>query len=424
MKRWLTVLAGLFIAILAIAWLGTLVEDAQKNAKFSVMALPALRIGNVDPAALLNQIVRSDNVDGRVLGEIEKQGNRSNSATAYFVAARFEYEHKRYDPALKYMQRALEFAPDRGGLHAWYAMLLLESGQRAEAVAQSERAAQLEPGSADVQRILGLTYYDAGRLPEAVAAWERSLQLGPNESVQQYLAKAKREVAVEQKFTETASGHFVLRYEGGKPAETLTNDLLRTLERQYDNLSSDLGITPSASITVILYSNQQFSDVTQAPAWASALNDGKLRIPIGDVSTITPQVEAVLRHELTHSFVHAGVHHCPVWLDEGLAQLEEPKSVDGMAAQLGSQLLAPDAAALHELEGPFTVLSPTQAQMAYAKSLAATEYLRSRYGMEGLRQILKLMADGKPIEAALRELTTGGYAELEQDLKLHLEKKI
>jgi tetratricopeptide (TPR) repeat protein len=421
MRRWLAVLAGLLLVLLAWQQTGRLLENAcRRRPKLPVGTLPAPAIGDADPSALLPRILRDGNVDDNALADIEKQGNPAVSAVAYFAGARYEYERQRRESAIRYLQRSLEFAPNQAGLHQWHAALLLESGQYAEAVAQGERAVQLEPGSAEAQRILGLAYYDAGRSQDALEAWDRSLQLAPNEQVRQYADKARREARVEENFTQTARGHFVLRFEGGQPGQALSDELLALLELQFDDLARDLGSSPSAPIVVTLYNGRQFSDVTQAPSWAGAVNDGKLRIPLGDVTTITPQLEAVLRHELTHSFIHAAVPHCPAWLNEGLAQFEEPKDSAAVAARLLPQLRSGQAAPLRELEAPFAGLSREQAETAYAESLAAVEYLRRAYGMYGLQRLLSQLADGEDPETALRDLTLGGYADLQRDLAMYL----
>jgi len=418
--RWLTVAAGLVLLLFALWQAGRQLERGPTHAKSMSAAPPILKIGTADPADLLKQILRDEEVDERVLAEIEKQGNPTLAAEAYFVAARYEYQHKHRESALRLLQRALNYAPDLAGLHEWQAALLLEAGQYAEAVMQGERAVQLQPNSANAQRLLGLAYYDSGRNQEAVEAWNRSLQLAPDQEVKKYLEKAQREARVEEKFTQTARGHFVLRYEGGQPGEALTEELLRVLEQQYDDLTRELGSSPAAPVTVTLYSAQQFSDVTQAPAWAAAVNDGKMRVPVGDVTTVTLQLQAVLRHELTHSFIHAAVPHCPVWLNEGLAQFEERKDLAGSAGRLAIQLRSGEAPPLRQLEGSFLELGPEQAQMAYAESLAAVEYLRSAYGLTGLQRLLGLLSDGETPEGALRKTTLGGYEDLQRNVVLYV----
>ena len=64
--------------------------------------------------------------------------------------------------------------------------------------------------------------------------------------------------------------------------------------------------------------------MTHAPAWASALNDGEIRIPVEGLTEITPKLRRVIRHELTHSFINAMTRgNCPSWFHEGLAQMRE-----------------------------------------------------------------------------------------------------
>jgi len=418
---------GILVAILMAGWAGTqLVSFTPGPAQVTAAAssAPAAKIGTADLDALLAKIIVADQVDQSALDEIESQGKPVITAAAYYAAARFEHAHKRYDSALRYSRRALELAPKQAALHAWYAMLLVDSGQYPDAVAEAEQAAQIEPNSADVQRILGLAYYNAGRLPPAIEAWKHSLQLKSDAEVSRDLAKAEREASVEVNFTETENGRFTLRYEGGKPAQTLLrDDVFRTLDRQYDVLTHDLGSAPSGPVTVIIYSEQQFFDVTQAPSWVGALNDGKMRIPLGNVVSMTPQTEAVLRHELTHSFVHAIVPHCPLWLNEGLAQLEEPKSSLAFSQDVLQRLRSRQAPPLRELEKSFAGLNSDQAHLAYAQSLLAAEYLRSAYGMDGLRRMLMALATGMEPEDALRSVTGGGYDELDKSVSAFLSNR-
>jgi len=305
----------------------------------------------------------------------------------------------------------------------WYSVLLLDGGQYQEAVAQAEHAAKKAPHSAEALQLLGLAYYDSGRFAEAIENWKRAQELHPSEAVANYLAKAGREAAVEENFSEREGTHFVLRFEGKQTGFHFTSELLSTLDRQYGELQRDLGFAPDSIITVILYTDQQFFEATQAPSWADGLNDGKVRVPVRDLSTVTPRLEAVLRHELTHSFIHSLTRgHCPQWLNEGIAQMEEPRSSSSFAAPLAQLFQEGRQAPLHHLEGSFMRLSPAQAQLAYAESLAAAEYLRSAYGMVALRQMLESLHDGEEPEAALSRAVQANYAEFERGLGSYLAK--
>jgi tetratricopeptide (TPR) repeat protein len=424
--RWLGLLAVLGGAFY-LAWqtASLLKQRSQLHPRTAAATAAAppmtVRIGNVDQGVLLGRIIGSEGVNEQALAEIEGR-EPSLTAAAEFVAARYEHEHNHDEQALHHIQQALTAEPANAGLHAWCASLMLNSGNTVEALKQAEQAGRLEPESADVQRINGLVYYQAGRLPEAIEAWEHSLRLAQNPGVSEYLEKARREAAVEEHFTENARGHFVLRYEGGHPAEALSDDLWNVMERDYDALYADLGFAPKAPITVVLYSAQQFSDVTQAPAWAGAINDGKLRIPVGDLRTVTPQLESVLRHELTHSFVHSAAPQCPAWLNEGLAQMEESKSVDALPADLKQAARSGGFVPLEQLEGTFQQMNPQEAQRAYVESLAAVEYVRSAEGMEGLRRLLGKLSEGEQSGVAMRAVSVGGYAELDRETEAYMAK--
>jgi len=421
--RWMAVLVVLAGAGY-LAWRSAVLiqHGTQSRAHEGAMAPTTVQIGTVDLNALIGQVVGSDGVNEPALVAIESRGEPSLTAAAEFVAGRYEHEHNRDEQALRHIQRAVDAAPSNAGLHAWCATLMLNSGQTANALTEAERAAELEPESADAQRILGQVYYGAGRLPEAITAWEHSLRLAPNAELSEHLEKARREAAVEQHFTEDARGHFLLRYEGGQPTAALSDELWRALEHDYDQLSADLGFTPRTTITVVLYSQQQFSDVTKAPAWAGAINDGKLRIPTGDLRNMTPQLDAVLRHELTHSFVYSAVPNCPVWLNEGLAQMEEPRSVEALPADLRLAVQPGSFVPLAKLEGSFQKMSAEDARRAYVESLAAVEVIRSAKGMDGLRWMLRKLSEGEQSETALRGVVFGGYEELDRGTEAYLAK--
>ena len=395
----------------------------KPRAKLSGAPPSTLPEGIYDRDSLRAQIINLGRIDGQALASIEAKGNAAKTAAAYFEAARYELERNQNDSARSYLQRALSFRPDDPGLLAFYSYLLMQAGQYSEAVGNAEHAASMAPGSADAQRLLGLAYYNGDKLREAIAAWQRAQKIQPNDAVQLYLAKAQREITIEDSFSESQSPHFVLRYQGRRAGFTLGSDLLRTLERQYLELSRELGFAPDSSITVLLYTEKEFFDVTQAPTWSGGVNDGKLRIPVGDVSGITPKLEQVLKHELTHSFIHFLTRgRCPGWLNEGIAQMMEPKSAAAYNRALARLFATGKQAPLSQLEGSFTTFSPDQAAVAYTESLAATEYLRSNYGISGLRRMLQLIGDGESGEGALRLITRSNYREFEKSLADYLAK--
>ena len=72
------------------------------------------------------------------------------------------------------------------------------------------------------------------------------------------------------------------------------------------------------------------------------------------------------------------------------------------------------------LEGSFTRFSPMQADYAYAESLAAAEYLRTRFGMNDILRMLQNIAEGENAEQALRQNTGLDYTVLQDRLADYL----
>ena len=64
------------------------------------------------------------------------------------------------------------------------------------------------------------------------------------------------------------------------PRPELAREVLQTLETEFDEISTTLNYMPPEPIGVVLYTNQTFMDITRAPSWVGALNDGRIRVPV------------------------------------------------------------------------------------------------------------------------------------------------
>src|SRR2546423_13945489 len=272
--------------------------------------------------------------------------------------------------------------------------------------------------------MLGYAQFGADRTKEAIASWQHSLQLRPDAKVQQFLSKAQREQNVETDFAQRESSHFVLHYEGRQTSETLRAQIVAALESDYDDLAHDLGTQPRDNILVTLYTEQAFFDVTHAPSWSGAINDGKLRIPISGLSSMNTELARVLKHELAHSFVNQlSAGRGPPWLHEGIAQFFEPRSLGADGHPLARLFKAQRNLPLNALEGSFLHYSGAQATVAYAESLAAVSYINDTYGMSDIQRILQQLSQGSSTEAALRAIIHSDYGQLETELTRYLTNK-
>jgi hypothetical protein len=375
-----------------------------------------------DPA-LSGKIIPDGKVDPDALSALEQSGNAATAATGYFIAGKYEFDHGNFARARGYFESSLRFDNQNVTALNYYAALLVRTGNASEALPQAERAARLAPDSPDALTVLGYAQFAADRTEDAIRTWKRSLEIRPDPTVQKYLEKAQRDATAETDYSQRESSHFSLHYEGRQTSDALRNQLLATLESEYDDLVRELGIAPRNSITVILYTEQQYFDVTQAPSWSGAVYDGKLRIPVQGVNSVSSDLARVLKHELTHCFINQlAAGRCPQWLNEGIAQAMEPKQLSNgrlLANLFQTQREIP----FNVLEGSFMRFSPLQASLAYEESLATVQYISDTYGMSDLQRILERLGQGSSTEAALRATIHSDYGSLEGEVAKYLGSK-
>ncbi len=375
------------------------------------------------PPELRARVIRDGRVDIEALARLDNPADPELAAAAYYTAAQHERGYGSPDRALLYLERALAHRPDETPLLEHYAAVLIQLRRYSEAAGHAERATRLAPNSADAFALLGQAQYYSEKPAEAVRAWKRSLALRPNAMVQHYLEKAERDLAAEASFGQQESSHFTLRYEGRETSEFFRRQVLATLEAHYNTLVSELDVAPRESISVILYTEQAFVDVTQAPSWTGALNDGKLRVPVEGLESVTGELSRILKHELAHSFINQITRsRCPVWLNEGVAMSLEPRSSVPQGRQLAQIFAAQKHIPLGALEGSFMRFSGNQATLAYLESLAAVEYIRETYGMSDVVRVLERIGEGSTAEAALRTVVRAGYGRLEEDVAAYLKR--
>ncbi len=373
--------------------------------------------------ALRSRILQGDRVNEIKLAEIELDHDSRITSNAYFLAGVTEMQGGDPGKASAYFENALRATPEQANLLEWHAIALSTQGKYAEAVHELERATALEPNSAHLLQLLGLAQYDGDRTSEAVTAWKRAMEISPDPYTEKLLHKAEREQEVEERSRSRQSAHFTLHYQGDATSADLQRQVLATMEEAYRDLASQLSYQPAENIIVILYTQREFADITQAPSWAGAINDGKLRIPIGGITAMNAQLERILKHELTHSFLRSLTGgRCPTWLNEGMAELIEPRSSSSYASRLSALFQERKAIPFSALEGSFTRFSDLQAQVAYAESLSGVEYLRDRYGMGEVVRMLRNIGSGAEPEMALRQSTGMDYSAFAQRVGEYLAK--
>jgi tetratricopeptide (TPR) repeat protein len=343
-------------------------------------------------------------------------------AAAHYTAAQFFLSKGHANSAIDQYRQGLAFAPDNLGLLLNLAVLYLRGSQFTAALDPLEHAQQISPNSADVDKLMGWAYYGANKTRQAIEEWKQAAKLRPDPDVLEALQKAERDEAEEANYREGETAHFDLKYFGGA-APDLARGILDALESDFNDLQSQLDYTPPEQIAVILYTNQAFADITRAPGWVGALNDGRIRIPVQGLTSVTPALAHVLKHELTHSFVGQKSHYrAPTWLQEGIAQWMEGRRSGPNAAALvdaASRGLTPS---LGSLEGSWMGLTGDPASMAYAWSLAVVESMIDQGGVSDISRLLDRIATAPSAQHAVQETLHCSYDDLQQQTVVYLKR--
>jgi tetratricopeptide (TPR) repeat protein len=360
----------------------------------------------------------------RVQGEARSGTAEANQAAALALHAAAQFELSRGDTehALADEHSALTYAPEDPVILMNVAYLHLRRSEYKVSLDYLERADSVAPDNPDVAKLKGWAYYGMNKLDQAVSEWQRALALRPDSEVARALEKAQRDSREEENYKENQSSHFTLRYSGGAQPD-LAREILRALEMHFSAIESQLNFTPPDPVGVILYTEQAFADITRAPGWVGALNDGRIRVPVQGLTSLTPELSRVLKHELTHSFIQQKTHgRAPTWVQEGLAQwMEGQRSTDNAAVLVqiydGKQFMA-----LGQLEGTWMNLSGAIASYAYAWALANIEYIVQVEGMGDVERILNRIAEGSSTETAIQEVLHDNYDDLMQETVRYLRK--
>ncbi|MBI2370356.1 MAG: hypothetical protein HYV08_09015 [Deltaproteobacteria bacterium] len=306
---------------------------------------------------------------------------------------------------------AVSLVPDEPILRRNLGLAYARAGEDADAIRELERYSG-QGQEPEVFRVLGELYERQQNPRAALGHYRTYLQRVPDaQGVRARVARLEREQQTEAEFQRATSRLFRVKYEGAAN-ERAAYVVLSLLEEAASRVGLRLGQHPRREIEVVLYSNQQFRDVTRAPAWMRAIYDGKVRLPIQGLAG----QEGLLRRVVTHEYVHvllvqvAGLR-LPTWFHEGVAQLEEGAQEDQgalVAAHRGGTL-----APLRQLEGPFAELDARAAELAYQQSLAVVRFLVTRQAPGVLPDLLAEVARGAALDDALQRRAGVGTAELD-----------
>jgi tetratricopeptide (TPR) repeat protein len=323
-------------------------------------------------------------------------------------------EEKRFGDALAAFTEAVGIRPRDAELWTGKGMTEFMLGQNEQAETSLVRALTLNPRLTDASLFLGELQFRGGRAADAIATYESALKHIPGEeTIVAKLEHWRKDVRLSERMYESRGSHFRVLFEG--PADqAMARRAVEYLEAAYWRIGAALTTYPQDATTVVLYTIQQFRDLTRAPDWSGGVYDGQIRVAVKGALDHPEELERVLAHEFVHAVVAKAGGQVPLWLNEGLATLFEPGGVDWARSVLDH---APSRIGLERLHNSFRRFEGAAVTIAYAESAVAVRRMIDLRGAASVMALLQDLQNGVPFESAFHQRMAMRYEDFRSMLQ-------
>jgi tetratricopeptide (TPR) repeat protein len=318
--------------------------------------------------------------------------------------------------AARFFADALVLEPDEPVLLLGAGAAAHLAGRPKDALAHLRRALDINPRLTQAALLLGEIAYSEGDVAVAIATLEKALKYLPNDpDLTERLTAWRAEADIHREFEERRYDRFRVMFQGYADA-ALAAQATDVLNAAFWQIGAKLGAYPADAVVVMLYTDKQFRDITQAPDWAGGVYDGRIRVPAAGAAKAPQEFERVLIHELVHAIIaKAAPRGVPTWLHEGLAQYfagEDTQAARRRLRAVGRDRLLP----LAKLESGFSGLGAAQAQIAYDESLVAVDVIMERPAFNWASLLRELPRYDRP------ERAFNGFVLPYSDLEAHFSR--
>jgi hypothetical protein len=210
---------------------------------------------------------------------------------------------------------------------------------------------------------------------------------------------------------ELKGDHFIVYYEG---EESFAKDVVNHAETYYTRIADELGYPRysnfwswenRAKIYVYL-TEKAYHEATGEAEWSHGVAVYSKK----EIHTFQKSegfLDGILPHEITHLIFRDFIGFraaAPIWIDEGVAQWEEPAK-RAIARKVARWLIHTDKdMAVQDLTAadPAKMQDADQVTYFYMQSVSLVDFLIRSYGASSFTDFCRSLRDGKPFEESLR----------------------
>lgn len=306
---------------------------------------------------------------------------------------------------------ALAADPKNARLRLGAGMAAALERRDADARDEFERALALDPKLSQARALLGQMQYRMGDPAGAIRTYETVVAEHPDDrNARATLERWTREAGLHDRMQQAVGSHFTVSFEGPREEEVASR-ALESLDRAYWRIGQLIGSYPNDPIQVVLYTSEQFTDITRSPAWAAGAYDGTIRVPMRGALDNPTELDRVLAHEFTHALIRTLARRgVPTWLNEGIATALEGDDLDWAHASVAK---AGAPVPLRALQTGFSRFSGAGAQLAYATSALAARRLLDEAGGVAVANLLRDLGEGVDFEIAFLRRIQRSFADFQ-----------
>lgn len=297
-----------------------------------------------------------------------------------------------------------------------------------DAAELTRKGTTLDPANARAWADLGKHLLRVGDEPEARVALDKAFEQDPFDQITFNLLSLLDTL---DDFETIDAAPFVIKLHPNETA-VMKDAVLELSKDALAKLSARYGFTPTGPILIEMFPKHDDFAVRNVglPGMIGALGACFGRVVTLDSPKARPPGSfnwgATLWHELAHVFtLQLSAQRVPRWLTEGISVYEERRARASWGRESEFQFVQALAAKttfpLATLNSGFT--DPRRITLAYQQASVVVEHLVGRFGEDVLPRLMKAYAQGLDDEAAMKQVTGVGLADLQQSYDTFTEAR-